>query len=136
MFKTTKEAFLSILRTKGIAGFYQGYLGGVARDVPFRVAQLTSYEVTKKMYLKAKARRRSGNEIELELSALESAMCGALAGTFAAAVTAPLDRIKTMLMTNGEAYGGSVIGCATKIISEEGLAGKSLLYIGLSGIVM
>lgn len=130
MFKSTREAFTSILKTKGVAGLYQGFWGGVARDVPFRVAQLTSYEITKSVYLKMKARRQivsessmPGAESKLELTPIESAVCGVIAGTFSAAVTCPLDRIKTLLMTNGAEYGGSVVSCASKIISEEGMAG-------------
>jgi solute carrier family 25 S-adenosylmethionine transporter 26 len=131
MFKSTREAFTSILKIKGVAGLYQGFWGGVARDVPFRVAQLTSYEITKSIYLKMKARRQtisessmSGVESKLELSPIESALlCGVIADTFSAAVTCPLDCIKTLLVTNGAEYGGSVVSCATKIISEEGMAG-------------
>jgi solute carrier family 25 S-adenosylmethionine transporter 26 len=129
MFTSTREALVSIWKQKGIAGLYQGYWGSVARDVPFRVAQLTSYEVTKSVYLKWKASRRhqrmsdTGDDSKLELSPIESALCGALAGTFSAAVTCPLDRIKTLLMTNSAAYGGSVFSCASIILSEEGLAG-------------
>ena len=116
MFSTTGEAARSIWKSKGLLGFYEGYLGGVTRDVPFRVAQLTSYEVTKNMYLRYKGRRLSKQnpklrktvEERLELSSIEAAMCGALCGSFSAAVTAPLDRIKTLLMTDSAAYGGTV----------------------------
>lgn len=124
MFASTGEAISTIWKKKGVAGFYQGYLGGVARDVPFRVAQLTSFEVTKSMYLKAKASRRNKGESELlELSPIDSALCGAIAGTFSAAITSPLDRIKTLLMTDSTNYGGSVVSCASKIWQQEGLAG-------------
>jgi solute carrier family 25 S-adenosylmethionine transporter 26 len=94
-------------------------------DVPFRVAQLTTFEVTKSLYLQAKRRRRrSGDEDSVSLSALEAAACGAAAGSFSAAITNPLDRIKTLMMTDTvNAYGGSVMACATKIIQEEGLSG-------------
>ena len=73
-----------------------------------------------------KARRRTKTEkdgIAVGLSALESAACGAVAGSISAALTSPLDRIKTMLMTDGAAYGGSVISCATKIVQDEGVRG-------------
>ena len=119
-------------------GFYEGYFGGVARDVPFRVAQLTTYELTKNLYIRIKRRRQqqqnvaksrrnktskiSSNDV-LTLTPVEAAFCGAVAGSFSAAITAPLDRIKTLLMTNSAAYGGSVISCATKIWTEEGIRG-------------
>lgn len=130
MYVSTREAAASIWKNKGIVGFYEGYLGGVARDVPFRVAQLTSYEIAKNGYLRIKARRlatqsKSKKTVEerLELSTFEAAVCGALCGSFSAAVTAPLDRIKTLLMTDSAAYGGSVASCATAIMKKEGLMG-------------
>ena len=43
-FQNEREALTSIWKSKGFFGFYEGYLGGIARDVPFRVAQLVSCE--------------------------------------------------------------------------------------------
>jgi solute carrier family 25 S-adenosylmethionine transporter 26 len=141
MYPTTAAAVSEIWRGKGLVGFYEGYLGGVARDVPFRVAQLTSYELTKNLYLRLKRERqlrgkdpaprsassrfktRAKVEAPLTLSSAEAAVCGAVAGTFSAAVTSPLDRIKTLLMTNSAANGGSVAACAAKIWREEGIRG-------------
>lgn len=81
--------------------------------------------MTKSLYLKLKTRRTkiSKDTTEVELTALESAACGAVAGSISAAITSPLDRIKTLLMTDGTAYGGSVTACAAQIFREEGLAG-------------
>lgn len=42
MFASTGKAIASIWKRSGPIGFYEGYLGGIARDVPFRVAQLTT----------------------------------------------------------------------------------------------
>ena len=107
-------------------------------DVPFRVAQLTTFEVTKNVYLRAKKRRlrmssssssssaaaASSIDDDVSLSALEAAACGAVAGSFSAAITNPLDRIKTLMMTDvTNAYGGSVATCASRMIREDGLAG-------------
>lgn len=132
MYASTGEALKTIWQKKGLIGLYEGYFGGVARDVPFRVAQLTSFEVTKNVALRLKRRRieakKSGLSstlrlTPLELSSFEAAVCGAISGTFSAAITAPLDRIKTLLMTDSAAYGGTVASCAAKIWSEEGAAG-------------
>lgn len=133
MYASTMDAIQGIWKKGGgISGFYQGYFGGLARDVPFRVAQLTSYEITKNIYLRAKSSKESNTtqnatltNAPLLLSPIESAVCGAVAGTFSAAVTAPLDRIKTILMTEG---GGSVLSCARKIVAEEGTKG---LFAGI-----
>jgi len=124
MYSSTGEAISSIWKKKGLTGFYEGYFGGVARDVPFRVSQLVAFEVTKTVALKLKSRRSSSTaNAELKLSGVEAAICGAVAGTFSAAVTSPLDRIKTLLMTDSQAYGGSVVSCAAKIWSQEGIKG-------------
>ena len=129
MHTSTKAAVSSILEKKGPVGLYEGYFGGVARDVPFRVSQLTAYEVTKNLYLRMKKQRlakggkSSSKTSALELSSADAAICGAVAGTFSAAITAPLDRIKTLLMTDSAAYGGTIFSCAAKIWRDEGLAG-------------
>ena len=133
MYSTTREALAGIWKKKGLVGFYEGYFGGVSRDVPFRVAQLTTYELTKNVYLGFKARSansksRKGRasktlKADLNLTPIEAAVCGAVCGTFSAAVTTPLDRIKTLLMTDSNAYGGTVLSCVSKIWKEEGLKG-------------
>ena len=138
IYPSSMSAISSIWKEKGLIGFYEGYFGGVARDVPFRVAQLTTYELTKNLYIRIKRRRQqqkvtsgrrsktsriSSSKDSTALTPGEAAFCGAVAGSFSAAITAPLDRIKTLLMTNSAAYGGSVISCASKIWTEEGIRG-------------
>ena len=125
MYDNTRQAFFNIWKTRGLQGLYQGYWGGVARDVPFRVAQLTSYEVAKNIYLRVKAKRRrySDKNEPLVLSPAESAMVGVIAGSFSAAVTTPLDRIRTLLMTSSAGGSTSVWSCAAGIVEQEGLAG-------------
>ncbi len=115
IFKTSRQAFQSILNTKGVAGLYQGFLGLAARDIPFRVCQLTSYEIVKSLYLKSKTTKQQADVASL--TPIESAVCGAIAGTFSAAVTTPLDRIKTLVAIDG---GKSVTGCVSMILAEEG----------------
>jgi solute carrier family 25 S-adenosylmethionine transporter 26 len=139
MYENTRDALSTIWKNKGIAGLYQGYLGGVARDVPFRVAQLTTYEMAKSACLKR--RGKSDSEwSKLELSPMETAFCGAIAGTISAAITSPLDRIKTLLMTDSS-YGGTVVSCAAKIMREQGLKGFAVgltprvVYIAPSVVV-
>ena len=145
MYPTTGQALQQIWKKKGLVGLYEGYFGGVARDVPFRVAQLTSFEVTKNLALRIKARRLAKKKIKtsgkLELSSAEAAVCGAISGSFSAAITAPLDRIKTLLMTDSAAYGGTVLSCAKQIWSQEGAAGfmvgvgPRVIYIAPSVVI-
>jgi solute carrier family 25 S-adenosylmethionine transporter 26 len=148
MFASTGQAISEIWKTKGLVGFYEGYFGGIARDVPFRVAQLTTFEVTKNLFLRIKERRQSENEKSnkkkndnLQLSPVEAAIVGAVAGSFSAAITAPLDRIKTLLMTDSAKYGGTVISCATKVIRDDGIQGlmtgvvPRVIYIAPSVVI-
>lgn len=124
IYPSMSEAIKGIWKKGGVGGFYQGFTGGLARDVPFRVAQLTTFEVTKSLYLRAKQRKSSAGDDSVSLSSLEAAICGAAAGSFSAAITNPLDRIKTLMMTDTtNAYGGSVAACASKILKDEGLGG-------------
>jgi len=125
IYPSMKEAVKGIWTKSGVGGFYQGFTGGLARDVPFRVAQLTTFEVTKSIYLRAKkSKSTDDDDSSVTLSAFEAAICGAAAGSFSAAITNPLDRIKTLMMTDTtNAYGGSVVTCAAKILKDDGLAG-------------
>lgn len=137
IYTNTLDAIREIYSTGGgVAGFYKGYTGGLARDVPFRVAQLTTFEITKRFYLRTKHQQqecagsssRRGNSSTMEesetLSALEAAACGAIAGSFSAAITNPLDRIKTLMMTDvTNVYGGSVFTCAKTMVGNDGLIG-------------
>lgn len=134
MYKTTAQAYRSILKSKGFGGLYRGFFGLAARDIPFRVCQLTSYEIVKSIYLKSKTaknqrQRHEQRQAGVALSPMESAVCGAIAGTFSAAVTTPLDRIKTLMAvsteTSASAAGisSSVFACASMIVNEEGPLG-------------
>jgi solute carrier family 25 S-adenosylmethionine transporter 26 len=92
-----------------IAGLYQGYAGNVARDVPFRVLQLSTYEALKSTLLKnPKATRERPTDDNLvdnessraaELTSLQAAFFGGVAGMTSAGMTTPLDVVKTILMT-------------------------------------
>lgn len=124
IYPSMTEAIKGIWKKNGLGGFYQGFTGGLARDVPFRVAQLTTFEVTKNIYLRAKRANNQSSGDSVKLSSLEAAICGAAAGSFSAAITNPLDRIKTLMMTDTtNAYGGSVLACASKIVKDDGLTG-------------
>lgn len=95
------EAIARVWRRKGPRGFYQGYSGQVARDVPFRAIQLLTFEECRERYARARGNRA--------LTPAENLAIGALVGTVTAAVTNPLDVIKTRLMTSsGDEYRNAV----------------------------
>ena len=140
MYDSMDEAVTTIWHIKGLVGFYEGYRSALLRDVPFRMFQLTSFEVTKTHFLEWKETQlnekndsapttQSPESGKNELDSLESAICGAVAGTFAASVTSPLDRVKTLLMINSDEYGGSIWTCVSQLLNEEGW--QNFLLTGL-----
>lgn len=91
---SSRTSSISILmeayRTEGIRrGLYRGYGSTILREVPFAFIQFPIWE-----HLKANWTSNTG----LELTLFAVALCGAVAGGLAAAVTTPLDVAKTRIM--------------------------------------
>lgn len=111
----TPVAAIRATAAQGPFSFYQGYTAAIARDIPFRAIQLTLYERLRSWYAKKKGS---------QLSAVENLLVGAIAGTFTAASTTPLDVVRTRMM--GQAAGASAtyanaFDCVVKTVSKEGL---------------
>lgn len=125
--KTTAGAVRQIFSTHGVRGFFQGYGSLVLRELPFDAIQFPLYEVLKKRW----ARRTASGKLEL----WQSSLCGSAAGGVAAAVTTPLDVVKTRLMTQSPGPGGykGIVDGLTRIAREEG---GSALLSGLAPRVM
>lgn len=90
----SRTSSISILaeayRTEGIRrGLYRGYGSTVLREVPFAFIQFPIWE-----HLKSNWTANTG----LELTPVAVAICGAIAGGIAAALTTPLDVAKTRIM--------------------------------------
>ncbi|TFK60966.1 mitochondrial carrier [Pluteus cervinus] len=79
-----------VLRNDGWAGFYRGFGSTILREIPFTSIQFPLYEL-----LKHQLSIRTGQK---PLPAHEAAICGSISGGFAAAVTTPLDVLKTRVM--------------------------------------
>lgn len=92
-----------------LRGLYRGWNSTILREIPFTVIQFPLYEKLKKMW--------SAYD-QTELSLLKGAICGLIAGGFAAAVTTPLDVVKTRIMLNSERV--SVAHLVRQMIAEEG----------------
>ncbi|XP_060521472.1 S-adenosylmethionine mitochondrial carrier protein homolog isoform X2 [Cylas formicarius] len=83
---------MSAYKYEGICkGLYRGFGSTIIREVPFSVIQFPILE-----YLKTTYRKKFKNNIPLE--SWEVAVCGSIAGGFSAAVTTPLDVVKTRIM--------------------------------------
>ncbi|KAG2123799.1 mitochondrial carrier domain-containing protein [Suillus clintonianus] len=84
------KAATLVLQHDGIRGFYRGFWTTIMREIPFTSLQFPLYEFLKhrlSIYLDRKP-----------LYAHEAAVCGSIAGGTAAALTTPLDVLKTRVM--------------------------------------
>ncbi|KAG2009635.1 mitochondrial carrier protein RIM2 [Coprinopsis cinerea AmutBmut pab1-1] len=79
-----------VLAQEGIKGLYRGYGITVMREIPFTSIQFPLYE-----FFKSTLSRKLDKQ---PLPAYEAALCGSLAGGIAAALTTPLDVLKTRVM--------------------------------------
>ncbi|CAG9818712.1 unnamed protein product [Phaedon cochleariae] len=90
--KSSMKIFLSAYKHEGFRkGLYRGFGSTVMREIPFSAIQFPILE-----YLKMTYRNVFKNNIPLE--SWEVAVCGFIAGGFSAAVTTPLDVVKTRIM--------------------------------------
>ncbi|KAF4658458.1 hypothetical protein FOL46_006949 [Perkinsus olseni] len=89
-FGTYREVVSHIYRNFGVGGFFTGYLATLAREIPFGFIEFPIWEK-----LKAYLARMQGRE---QVTPFGGAICGAIAGGIAAAVTTPLDVVKTRSM--------------------------------------
>ncbi|KPM45709.1 hypothetical protein AK830_g820 [Neonectria ditissima] len=109
------RAILSRYGTHGLTAvwreLYRGWGITVFREVPFTVIQFPLWEA-----MKSWGRRRRGG---LEVSAGESALYGSMAGGVAAALTTPLDVLKTRVMLSKERV--SVADMFGRLAREEGV---------------
>ncbi|KAI0826936.1 S-adenosylmethionine transporter [Trametes gibbosa] len=78
-----------VFLTEGIRGFYRGFGSTVMREIPFTSLQFPLYEFLKK---------RLARTLRRPLHAYEAAVCGSFSGGVAAALTTPLDVLKTRVM--------------------------------------
>lgn len=114
---TTLQIFSAILKEEGIQGLYRGYKSTVLREIPFSLVQFPLWES-----LKALWSWQRGHVVD----SWQSAVCGAFAGGFAAAVTTPLDVAKTRIMlakAGSSAAVGNVLSAMHAVWRAQGLAG-------------
>ncbi|KAJ5747421.1 Mitochondrial substrate/solute carrier [Penicillium nucicola] len=104
---TAKRGYSQVLRE-----LYRGAGITIAREIPFTVLQFTMWESMKEAYATRYLRPASSDSpiSERQIPASTSAMFGSVAGAIAAALTTPLDVIKTrvMLARRGDGAGAPV----------------------------
>lgn len=113
-FNSSLESFKFILSNKSgegiLKGLYRGWSTTIMREIPFTIIQFPLYEHLKSMW--------ADFENVDRISPLKGALCGSIAGGFAAAVTTPLDVLKTRLMLSKERIG--VVSLFKNLVKEEG----------------
>lgn len=123
-------------------GLYRGYGITLFREIPFAMIQFPLYERLK-VYC-AESLSSSGKEDASECTPLQAAGCGSASGAVAAAVTTPLDVLKTRLMLGVDRHGVAYEGVSDvlrRLLKEEGpaklLSGiqPRVLWITLGGFV-
>lgn len=85
------QSAINTLRYEGARGFYRGFGITIAREIPFTSIQFPLFEALKRGLSKHYLEGRRPNSAE-------AAVCGMVAGGTAAAVTTPLDVVKTRVM--------------------------------------
>lgn len=134
-YPSSMKAFKAILANESgegvFKGLYRGWGTTIMREIPFTVIQFPLYE-----YMK----RTRAQQLQAESVSLgEGAVCGSIAGGIAAALTTPLDVIKTRLMLNKGSI--KVLPLIKKIIQEEGYSaflkgiGPRTMWISAGGAI-
>ena len=137
-FASSLDAVKVILRVEGIRGFYRGYIAHQIVWAPFNSAYFIFYDLAKNQLVpfvqRMNASSSSSSSPSSSVPFYVYPVCGGIGGGIAAALTAPLDLIKTRLQTQGNsgAYKG-VFDCVKKICQKEGV---STLFRGTVARVM
>ncbi|KAK4099950.1 mitochondrial carrier [Parathielavia hyrcaniae] len=118
MYRSMFDCAKYVYRKEGLAAFYVSYPTTLSMTVPFTALQFLAYESISTSMNPAK-----------KYDPLTHCLAGAVAGGFAAALTTPMDVIKTMLQTRGSAtdpelrtVNGFMAGCRL-LYQREGARG-------------
>jgi len=135
-YKSLQEAVQGVLASGGLRAFYSGFGTTVMREIPFAFVQFPIYE-------RLKITWRDSQQAPTE--PWQGALCGAVAGGIAGAVTTPLDVAKTRLMlgtarAGAEPYKGTA-NTLMRISREEGAGalfkgiGPRVQFITMGGLI-
>eukprot|EP00980_Cylindrotheca_fusiformis_P001728 scaffold397_cov111-Cylindrotheca_fusiformis.AAC.6 len=109
-----KETHGSVLSSI-TGGLYRGYGITLMREIPFAMIQFPLYEKAKVLWSE-----RQG----VPVNPVQAALCGSIAGGFAAGVTTPLDVVKTRLMLgvdrDGKPY-QSAVDVIRRTLQQDGM---------------
>uniref|UniRef100_A0A7S0BKN0 S-adenosylmethionine transporter n=1 Tax=Rhodosorus marinus TaxID=101924 RepID=A0A7S0BKN0_9RHOD len=134
MERTTLGALRSLVAREGVRGVFRGCSSLVVRELPFELIEFPLYEYLKSQWAK---------EQNAALSANQSALCGSIAGGIAAAVTTPLDVVKTRMLidTSDQSATKNVLFYLRSVAEKEGVRGlfagvlPRTIWISLGGFI-
>jgi len=113
-----------VLQNEGLSGFYRGFSITIMREIPFTSFQFPLYE-----FLKLKLSQKLNRKL---LYAHEAAVCGSIAGGAAAALTTPLDVLKTRVMLDlRDAKTEKLSSLYTRFRTIYGIEGAHALFAGV-----
>lgn len=126
--KSSYRILTHAIRSEGIVnGLYRGFGSTILREIPFAFVQFPTLEFLKSLY-------RSNFKNNIPLESWEVAVCGSVAGGFAAACTTPLDVVKTRIMLADKSVLDLRISTMfLSIYREKGIAG---LFAGFAPRVL
>lgn len=121
-YKGVMDCIKTVVREEGVASFYASYRTTVLMNAPFTAVHFATYEATKRGLMEISPENASDERLVVHATA------GAAAGALAAAVTTPLDVVKTQLQCQGvcgcDRYINGSIGDVVKtIVKKDGYAG-------------
>ncbi|ORY43455.1 putative MRS4-protein of the mitochondrial carrier family, partial [Rhizoclosmatium globosum] len=113
-FANTAACAKYLLRTEGLRAFYVSYPTTLTMNIPYHSVHFSAYEYFKKSF-----NPQGGYD------PLSHCMAGGLAGGMAAAITTPLDVVKTLLQTRGVSEDAAVrkvngFSDAAKLVYQRG----------------
>ncbi|KAK7018656.1 S-adenosylmethionine transporter [Paramarasmius palmivorus] len=111
----------------GLRGLYKGFGITVMREIPFTSLQFPLYEYLKRRLADTLDRPNT----QARLYAYEAAVCGSFAGGVAAALTTPLDVLKTRVMLDIASSGNTRISLFTRFTTIYRTEGAKALFAGV-----
>ena len=130
-FSHLSSAISGVAADGGWRAFYAGFSISAARELPFAFVQFPLYEQLKYFVEKSKWRGHvldGDGEEYLPLSSSEGAACGSIWGAVDAAVTCPLDVIRTRLMLSSKAARDGALATARDLLRQGGV---SAFFVGM-----
>lgn len=91
-YRSFSHALKTVMQQEGVRGLFVGYGACLATFVPFVTVYFGAYEQFRRIAIKLQGKLQVD-----DLSFTSTLICGAMGGAFSAAITSPIDMIRTRL---------------------------------------